>query len=372
MSADDLDRHWMERALELAERGAGRVSPNPVVGAVVVADGELVGEGWHEEFGGPHAEVLALRRAGGRAAGSTLFVSLEPCAHHGKTPPCTDAIRAAGVATVVFATRDPDPAAGGGGAVLRDAGIAVREGVCAERARGVNAAFLWRHATGRPFVVLKLATSIDGRIAAEAGTRTGLTGSVAEARTMRLRAECDALLVGAGTVRVDDPLLTVRGAEVSSRRPPVRVVLDPRAGIETGASLLRTAGEAPVLVLVAPDADPRRVEGLRAAGAEVAAIRRAASGGLELGDVLGELFRRGLFGVLCEGGGRLAGQLVAGGFVQRLHVLVAPAILGPQGVPAFGRPGPAGVWRLAGCEALGADALVTWESEELRTRTGAI
>ncbi len=367
----DADRSLMERAIALAERGRGRVSPNPLVGAVVAVDGEVVGEGAHEEFGGPHAEVAALRAAGGRARGATLYVSFEPCAHHGKTPPCTEAILAAGVGRVVYAVRDPSAEARGGAEVLAAAGVPVTGGVLAAEAARGNAAFLWRHRTGRPFVTLKLAVSLDGRIAAGEGVRTRLTGPEAEAETMRLRAEHDAVLVGGGTARVDDPLLTVRAPAVA-RRAPVRVVLDSRARLDPGSRLGRSAAEVPLLLMTAPDADPGRVARLEAAGVEIERVRRDPAGGLDLDEVLARLFGRGLGAVLCEGGGELAGRLVEGERVQRLVLIVAPTTLGPGGVPSLGRRSGRDGWRLVTCRPLGPDALLAWEAPELDAPGGEI
>ncbi|MDT8436408.1 MAG: bifunctional diaminohydroxyphosphoribosylaminopyrimidine deaminase/5-amino-6-(5-phosphoribosylamino)uracil reductase RibD [Gemmatimonadota bacterium] len=363
MSGADLDARRMRRALTLAARGVGRVSPNPLVGAVVVdAAGEVAGEGAHERFGGPHAEVAALRAAGERARGGTLYVSLEPCAHHGKTPPCTDAILAAGLHAVVYAVRDPDPAARGGGEVLRRSGLEVREGVLRGRAVRRNLPFFWWQRRRAPFVVLKLALSMDGRIAGRAGRRTALTGPRAARATMRLRATSDAILVGGGTARVDDPLLTVRSGDVA--RPPVRVVLDSRARLAPESRLVRSVDEAPLLVFTAPDADPARQEALRAAGCELEAVPRDPAGGLEPAAVLARLGERGVRKVLCEGGGELAGSLLARGLVQRVRLHVAPVVLGPGGVPAFGVAGSVGPeWRLRRVRRLGRDAGIEWEHE---------
>src|SRR6267154_922827 len=229
------ERAAMERALDLARRGWGRVAPNPLVGAIVLAGDSVVAEGYHAEYGGPHAEVVALEAAGERARGATLVVNLEPCAHHGKTPPCTDAILAAGVARVVAALPDPDLQARGGGAVLRAKGVAVSIGLLAEAAAALNAPFLFaREQAERPFVALKLATSIDGRIADAAGSSQWVSGEAAREHVHWLRAGFDAIAVGGTTALHDDPLLTVRGA-VTPRRPPVRVVFDPRARYRPGS-----------------------------------------------------------------------------------------------------------------------------------------
>src|SRR5436309_11113344 len=246
----------MERALDLARRGWGRVAPNPLVGAVVLAGDAVVAAGYHAEFGGPHAEVVALRAAGERARGATLVVNLEPCAHHGKTPPCTDALIAAGVTRVVAAIRDPDPAARGGAEVLRAKGLAVTFGVLAERAAALNAPFLFAHAQAeRPFVALKLATSIDGRIADAHGSSRWVSGEAAREYVQWLRAGFDAIAVGGTTALRDDPQLTVRGP-LTPRRPPIRVVFDRRAMLNATADLVKTARELPTWVMASKDAPP--------------------------------------------------------------------------------------------------------------------
>src|SRR5690349_15303260 len=239
----------MRRALELAWRGWGRVSPNPLVGAVVLRGDEVVAEGWHAEFGGPHAELHALHAAGEKARGATLVVSLEPCAHHGKTPPCTDAIRAAGVRRVVAAVRDPDPEARGGVEVLKRAGIETHIGLLADEAAALNAPFLFaREQTDRPFVALKLATSIDGRIADAAGRSQWVSGAAARDYVHWLRAGFDAIAVGGTTALQDDPRLTVRGS-ITPRRPPVRVVFDRRAMLNPGVQLVSSARVVPTWVM---------------------------------------------------------------------------------------------------------------------------
>ena len=235
----------MGRALELAWRGWGRVSPNPIVGAVVLRGNDIVAEGWHAEFGGPHAELNALHAAGDKARGATLVVTLEPCAHHGKTPPCTDAIRAAGVRRVVAAVRDPDPEARGGAEILKRAGIDVHVGLLAEAAAAQNAPFLFtRQQTDRPFVALKLATSIDGRIADAGGSSQWISGPEARDHVHWLRAGFDAIAVGGTTALMDNPQLTARG-DLTPRKPPVRIVFDRRAMLNLGVSLVQTAREVP-------------------------------------------------------------------------------------------------------------------------------
>ena len=374
MSRDDdgrreTDRRFMDRALALAPDGWGRVHPNPLVGAVVVRDGEVVGSGAHREYGGVHAEVEALREAGDRARGATLYVTLEPCAHHGKTPPCTDAILDHGVARVVYAVADPHPDAAGGGARLREAGVEVVDGVEEERARTQNATFLTPIERARPFVALKFGLSLDARIAARAGERTRITGPESEAEVHRLRSGYDAILVGGRTARIDDPSLTVRHAP-APRVPPVRVVADPGAALRPDGTLARTAPEVPVLVLAAEDAPPDRVARLEAMGVEVERVPRSGAGpeapsegGLDLPVALDRLYSRGLRTIFCEGGGRLGAGLLEAGRVDRLYIFQAPVVLGSQGVPAF--PGAAGFrGRCVDVRAMGGDALLIIDRSE--------
>lgn len=360
------DAAWMARALELARRGRGRVEPNPLVGAVLVTAGVAVGEGHHAEYGGPHAEVEALRRAGERARGSTLYVNLEPCAHAGKTPPCTEAILAAGVRRVVAACSDPHAAAGGGAEALRAAGVEVTLGPAREPAARLNAPFLWWHRTGRPFVSLKLALSLDGKIAAAPGRRTRLTGPEAGAFTHRLRASADAVLVGRGTVAVDDPLLTARG-EATPRRPAVRVVMDSRLRTPPDSALLRSADQAPVWLLSAAESDAVRRSELEDAGARIFEIPEISPGRLSVPAALERLRELGVRNVLLEGGARLGRSFLEAGVVQRLYLLVAPVLLGEEGVAGFpgAAPGSDPGWRLVACERLGDDALLRLEREEL-------
>ena len=346
----------MRHALDLAGQGWGRVAPNPLVGAVVLRDGALVGEGWHAEYGGHHAEVDALRAAAGRARGGTLVVTLEPCAHHGKTPPCTDAIRAAGVRRVVAAIPDPDPVAGGGLQVLRAAGVEVVVGVCAEEAAARNAPFLFvRAEASRPFVALKLATSIDGRLADAAGHSRWISGPAARDWVHWLRAGFDAIAVGGTTALRDDPQLTVRG-EVAPRRQPVRVVFDRRALLNPTSTLVRTARDVPTWVIASEDAPASSVASLEASGVRV--FRPA-----NLADGLRELRAAGIESLLCEGGGALGAKLLADGMVDRLYWIQSPVWLGEGGVAAF--PGVADVavaeaprWIPVERRALGADTLL--------------
>lgn len=353
----------MRRALILAERGWGRVHPNPMVGAVVVRDGEVVGEGWHAEYGGPHAEVGALGAAGQAARDATLYVSLEPCAHHGKTPPCTDAIVRAGVRRVVFAASDANPSARGGADVLRAAGVEVEGGVEEDGARALNAGFFHVHERRTPFVALKLAMSLDARISRAPDAPTRITGDDAAAEVQHVRAGFDAILIGAGTAQADDPLLTVRGDTVP-RVPPIRIVADPDLRIPPDRRLLRTAEEAPIWLLAAEDAPPERESALLNMGARVLRVPPAAEG-IDLSAALDLLWREGVRTVLCEGGGRMAASLLRADRVARLVLFVAPMLLGPGAVAAFplesGDWQDPARWRLAGTAALGRDAMAVWD-----------
>jgi diaminohydroxyphosphoribosylaminopyrimidine deaminase / 5-amino-6-(5-phosphoribosylamino)uracil reductase len=318
----------MERALDLARRGWGRVAPNPLVGAVVLAGDRVIAEGYHAEYGGPHAEVVALQAAGERARGATLVVNLEPCSHHGKTPPCTDAIVAAGVARVVAAIADPDPQAGGGAHALRARGVSVSLGLMAEQAAALNAPFLFaREQRERPFVALKLATSIDGRIADSAGSAQWVSGPEAREYVHWLRAGFDAIAVGGTTALRDNPQLTVRGP-VTPRRPPIRVVFDRRAMLNPSALLVSSARDVPTWVMASLESPDASVTALEQNGVRVF---RPAS----LAEGLRMVREAGVETLLCEGGGALGARLLADGLVDRLYWVQSPVWLGEGAVPAF-------------------------------------
>jgi diaminohydroxyphosphoribosylaminopyrimidine deaminase/5-amino-6-(5-phosphoribosylamino)uracil reductase len=334
-----LDRRFMRLALAQARRGVGRTAPNPPVGAVVVRNGQVVGRGFHRRAGLPHAEVEALSEAGRRARGATLYVTLEPCAHHGRTPPCTEAILAAGIRRVVIGVRDPNPHVRGGGAEqLRRAGLMVEEGVEEARAAELIAPFRKLVTTGKPYVTLKLAASLDGKIATASGDSRWITGEKSRAFVHRLRAEHDAVLVGAGTVLVDDPELTCRGAR---GRNPLRVVLDGRLRSPLEARVFRTS-IAPTLVLTSERASRRKVAALQARGVEVERLGGAAE--LPWEAVLAALGKRGLLAVLVEGGAEVAAKALAARGVDRLLVFFAPLLIGGDGRPMLGS---LGVRRLA-------------------------
>ena len=378
MYLSESDRKWLLRAASLAERGWGRVRerelhprshPNPMVGCVLTLDGELVGEGWHEEYGGPHAEVNAIRSAGDAARGATAYVSLEPCSHHGKTPPCVDALLQAGVVRVVFGAADPGDETGGGGEVLAQAGVeVVGPAADVQTFHDVDPVFFYTARHGRPYLALKLAVSLDGRIAARAGERTQLTGEEANREVHRLRNGFDAVLVGGETARVDDPSLTVRYG-MDPRIPPTRMVLDPSAALSPNATLLRTESQAPVLIIATEAAPAERVDALRDAGAqvEIVATAQAGHGGANLSKVLERCWSLGIRSVFCEGGGRLATALTREELAQRLYLFQAPVTLGSGGVPAFGEgdstPEELG-WSSRGDPVrFGPDVLVTYDYE---------
>lgn len=324
------DRHWMRRALAVARRGWGQTAPNPLVGAVLVRDGRAVAYGWHARWGGPHAEAMALAQAGDRARGATCYVTLEPCAHTGKTPPCAEALIAAGVSRVVYAVADPNPVAAGGAAGLREAGIEVTSGVERDAAAAQLAPFL--HAArgaARPFVTLKLALSLDGAIAPAGGGPRWMTGPLARRWVHQARAQADAVAVGIGTVLADDSALTVRDAS-APRVPPVRVVFDRQARLPLASQLVKTLAEAPVLVVTSPDADAGRVAALERAGVEIIAASSAADG-------LASLRQRGIGHVFCEGGSTMAEALLDAGLVDALAIFRAPVALGAGARPAFSR-----------------------------------
>jgi diaminohydroxyphosphoribosylaminopyrimidine deaminase/5-amino-6-(5-phosphoribosylamino)uracil reductase len=344
----------MRRALQLAERGWGRVAPNPMVGAVLVSGDEVVGEGYHAEWGGAHAEVAALRAAGAKARGATLYVTLEPCHHTGKTGPCSLAIREAGIARVVCATRDTNPEAAGGAAWLRGQGVEVVEGVCEREARDLNAIHLTAFERERPFLALKYAMSLDGRLSEGPGAATRVTGGAATAEAHRLRAGHEAVMVGIGTVLADDPRLTVREWE-APRVAPVRVVLDTRLRLPLDSRLVGSAREVPVRVFTAEDSDERAATALAARGVDVVRVPcLSGCGGLDLGAVLAQLRGCDVRSVLCEGGGRLGSALLAGGYVDRLYLFIAPRLFGEPGVSGFqgSRGRAAREWRVIGRQAL--------------------
>lgn len=346
----------MRRALALAARGRGGTSPNPMVGAVIVKDGVILGEGWHHRAGGPHAEIEALRAAGD-VRGATMIVTLEPCCHHGRTGPCTQAVIAAGIARVVVGALDPNPLVAGKGLdELRAAGLEVEHGVLGDEARALNHVFDKWIVTRRPWVTLKLATSLDGRIAARVGERTDVTGPAVWQRVQAMRAAADAVMVGVGTARVDRPRLTVR-SEVPNAEflPPWRILVDSHLGFEMTPLFLAGAPG----VIIATTVDDARTEALRARGVEVIVTPGPRVDLAALVQALGAR-QPPVTSVLCEGGAELATSLLEGGLVDELVMFVAPRAFGPDGVPAFSRALPLDGFTLAAVEPLDGDVALTY------------
>ncbi len=323
---NNADATHMRHALALARRGWGQTAPNPMVGAVVVRDGAVVGEGFHARYGDEHAEPVALRAAGERARGATLFVTLEPCTHHGKRPPCAPEVIASGIARVVIAALDPNPAAAGGVQLLRAAGIDVAVGVEEAEARELNASFFHRFSSDRPWTVLKLAVSLDGAISDAARSRGWLTGEASRREVHRQRASFDAISAGIGTVIADDPLLTVRGTE-PPRVAPRRVIFDRGARLPLESRLMRSLCDAAVIVVTDGSA-PAREDALARAGAQV--LRAGGTG-----EAVRALKAEGIDSLYVEGGARLAGALLEADSVDRLIIFRSPVMLGAGALGAF-------------------------------------
>jgi diaminohydroxyphosphoribosylaminopyrimidine deaminase / 5-amino-6-(5-phosphoribosylamino)uracil reductase len=345
MDQHQIDLWHMRRALELAVRGQGFVEPNPMVGCVVARGAEIIGEGFHRQFGGPHAEVEALRIAGDRAAGATLYVTLEPCCHHGKTPPCTQAVLASGVRRVVVAQTDPFPQVQGGGiAALRAAGLTVEVGLLDDDARRLTAPFRKLVISGRPWIIAKWAMTLDGKIATCGGESRWISGPQSRQIVHELRGRVDAIVVGRETVVRDDPLLTARPP---GPRTALRVVLDTRASLDSRSRMVCTARETPVLVAVGQESTPADLLRLRNAGCEVF-VCEGQSHAQRLDSLLAELGRRRLTNVLVEGGGRVLGSLLDARQIDEVHVFIAPKLFGGQAAPTA----VAGAGISAVCDAL--------------------
>ena len=329
------DTDHMSHALALAARGLGRVWPNPAVGCVIVdPGGDIVGRGWTQPGGRPHAESEALRQAGKRARGATAYVSLEPCAHHGQTPPCAEALAQAGVARVVAASIDPDPRVGGQGlAILKNAGIKTEVGMAEAAAQALNAGFIKRVTQGLPLVTLKLATTLDGRIATAAGESQWITGEAARRRGHMMRATHDAILIGRRTAERDDPELTCRLTGLEDRSP-IRVVVDSALSLDAKCRLYATARQIPTWAIAAADADSARVEALSALGVEIVMTPRSAAG-IDLGEGLRALAGRGITRLLVEGGARIATTLLTAKLVDRIAWFRAPMLIGADGRAAI-------------------------------------
>lgn len=346
---DQDENRFMRRAIKLSKRGEGRVEPNPMVGCVIVRRGRIVGEGWHQKFGGPHAEVRALAQAGAAARGATAYVSLEPCSHFGKTPPCADALIAAGIERVVAAVRDPNPLVSGKGfAKLRRAGIQVAWGLCKAEASDVLAPFLMRQQSKRPYFILKWAQSIDGKIATRTGDSKWITSLPSRRRAHALRARVDAIVVGIGTILADDPELTARF--VKPRRIATRVVIDRYARTPLKARVVTTATSTPTIIVIGPrpsrnsGAFDRRIRALRKKGCTVRQI--AATGDiLDLRALAADLHSIGFTNVMVEGGGRVLGSFMDEGLADEAWIFVAPILIG--GADAVGPLNGIGLARIA-------------------------
>ena len=364
--ADDL--RYMQLALTLGRRGQGRTWPNPAVGAVVVKDGVIIGRGWTQPGGRPHAEPVALAQAGEAARGATLYVTLEPCSHFGKSPPCADAIVAAGIASVVAAIEDPNPdVAGQGHARLRAAGIKVDVGLCADEAARDHAGHFRRIRDKRPHVVLKLAVSPDGKIAAAGHKPVAVTGERVRSRVHLLRAQCDAILVGIGTVKADDPELTCRLPGMM-KRSPVRVVLDRALRISGNSRLVHSARTTPLWVMTSDIAEAPAAMALGAAGAQVLRVPAVTSPvpGLDLSAVLHSLAEKGITKLMVEGGAKIASSFMSAGLVDDVWLFQGPNAIGADGVNALdalplsaitGSPG----FKARGSETFDNDTLTIYE-----------
>lgn len=322
----------MRRALALARKGLGRSSPNPAVGAVVVRDGLVVGQGFHAMAGTPHAEVHALRQAGGLAQGATIYVTLEPCNHQGRTPPCTQGILAAGIARVVYGASDPNPKAQGGGAFLASQGLEVLGGLLAEACAWEHRFFLTHVTLGRPHVILKTAATLDGKTATRTGDSRWVTGPAARREVHRWRNWCDAICVGSGTALADDPQLTCR---LRGGRDPLRVIVDTHLKLPPTAKALDPASSAGCLVACGPQALPERRAALERAGAQVLALPLGPGGGVDLAALLAELGRRGVTSLLLEGGAGLAWGFLAAGLVDEVMYFFAPKLVGGAAAPGM-------------------------------------
>lgn len=338
------DSRYMAAALRLSRRGLGRTWPNPAVGCLVVAgEGEgahIVASGWTRPGGRPHAETEALKEAGEAARGATLYVTLEPCSHHGQTPPCAEAIIAAGISRVVSALHDPDTrVAGRGHEMLRAAGIEVAEGLCEKEAAALNIGHVTRVTRGRPFVQIKMAHSRDGRIARAGGKTVAISGEAARGWVHRLRAEADAIMIGAGTLAADNPLLTCR-LPGAAARSPVRVVLDRAQGIDPQAQLFRDTVSAPSWLVTTTAAQADRAQALGGSGAEIIAVEADRRGRPEIGAVLAALAERGITRLMVEGGAETANALVAGGLADEVVLIEGALEIGESGLKAFGGAGP--------------------------------
>ncbi len=360
MKISERDTRWMERAITLARRGKGRTAPNPAVGAVIVRKGKVIGEGWHKKAGADHAEIEALRSLTGYARGATLYVTLEPCNHHGKTPPCAEAIIKSGVARVIIGARDMSPKKGRRGSeALRRAGINVHTGVLGDQCNRIVDDFMKHSTTGEPLVTLKAAITIDGKISTRAGDSKWISCDTSRRMVHRMRNETDAVMVGADTVIYDDPLLTVRQGK--SRRDPLRVVVDGLLRIPLRSKIISTSREIPTLVATTSVAPPGKIRSIEKAGAEVMVVP-ARRGHVNLSKLITRLGERNVMSVMMESGGALGGAALKTGIVDRVMFFIAPKIVGGDQC-SFNGAGVkkiADAWRLDGMTAssIGTDILV--------------
>ncbi len=334
------DNHYMQIALELAARGKGYTSPNPMVGAVVVKDGKIVGKGWHEKVGGPHAEVNAIDDAGDQAAGSTIYVTLEPCNHQGRTPPCTEKILSAGIQHVVMAMKDPNPDVSGGGAdFLIQNGISVESGVCEAEARRLNESFIKYIRTKQPFVLLKCAATLDGRIATRTGDSKWVTGESSRKYVHELRHEMDAIMVGVNTVKTDNPSLTTR-REDKKGVDPIRIVLDTQLSIPENSKLLQIPSGSDTLIITGNSKSSPKRTAIENMGVKI--IDTALKDGrIDLNALMNQLGKTGITSLLIEGGAQVVASALQSGIVDKINFFYAPKILGgDDGVPMCSGPGP--------------------------------
>jgi len=332
MPGVERDQNWMRRALDLAARARGRTSPNPMVGAVIVKDGQVVGEGFHAYAGSDHAEAEALREAGAAAAEGTLYVSLEPCCHHGRTPPCVERIVRAGIRRVVAACEDPNPSVSGRGiASLREAGVTVDVGLLGEEAARLNEAFFKYIRTGFPFVTLKVAASLDGKIATRTGESRWITGESARRRVHQLRNEVDAVLVGIGTVLRDDPLLTTR-LGIAEQRDPIRIIVDNLARLPLRAKVVNRASTAPTILAVSQMAPRTKLEALEREGVQVIVVENSPRR-VSLERLMEVLGKRGILSVMIEGGAEINASALREGVADKVLVFLAPILIGGKSTP---------------------------------------